>query len=51
MFSARVAGGTGAGSKMRPFPGTTKCACGGFIAKVRHEQGATQCVRCESRKP
>lgn len=47
MFGTHVNGGTGAGSKMRPLRGTTKCSCGGFIAKERHEQGATKCVRCE----
>lgn len=46
MFAVSVKGGTGARSKPRPDPSVTKCACGGFIAKIRADQGATSCVRC-----
>lgn len=47
MIGIRVEGGTGAGSKRKPIPGVAKCPCGGFIAKIRADAGATLCVRCE----
>lgn len=48
MFRGNVKGGTGARSKSRPDPTITKCECGGYIAKIRADQGATKCTRCES---
>lgn len=47
MFGVRVNGGTGAGAKRRPAADVARCECGGFIAKIRADAGATLCVRCE----
>lgn len=48
MFGTSVKGGTGARSKPRPDKTLPRCECGGFIAPLRHQEGATRCVRCET---
>lgn len=46
-LAVKVQGGTNAGWRRIRHNDLNKCACGGFIAKVRADQGATLCVRCE----